>query len=187
VHLSAVDVAKILMQQAGNDLNQLARLSIKDLMKIRGIGEAKAVAISAAMELGRRRQDQTPQKRLKITSPKTAFEAMKPYLLDLPHEEFWIILINRANEVIKPVQISIGGISGTVTDTRKIFKIAIECLASGVILVHNHPSGQLIASKADKQLTGQLQEAGRILDLPIIDHVIFTDHGYLSFKDEGML
>ena len=110
---------------------------------------------------------------------------MKPYLLDLPHEEFWIILLNRANEVIRPVQISVGGVTGTVADTRMIFKLAIENLASSLILVHNHPSGQLFPSKADKDLTRNIVEAGHILDIPVLDHMIFADQGFYSFVDSG--
>lgn len=185
--LSAVDVAKSLMQSVGNNLSALARQSIKDLTKNRGIGEARAVTIMAALELGRRRKDQTQEKRIKINAAKVVYDEMKPYLLDLPHEEFWILLLNRANEVMKHVRISIGGVTGTIADTRMIFKIAIEHLASSIILVHNHPSGQLIPSAADKKLTAQLREAGNILELPVLDHVIFTDHGFFSFAEEGIL
>lgn len=186
VDLSAVDVAKNMMQNVGNDLSELARSSIKDLMKNRGIGEAKAITIIAALELGRRRKDYTPQKKKKMDSPGAVYNEMKPYLLDLQHEEFWIILLNRANEVIRPVRVSVGGISGTIADTKMIFKAAIENLASSIILVHNHPSGQLTPSREDKRLTIQMQEAGRILDIPISDHIIFTDNGYFSFVDGGV-
>ncbi|WP_149243216.1 RadC family protein [Dyadobacter sp. 32] len=186
VDMTAVDVAKGVMSSVGNDLSELARLSIKDLTRNRGIGEAKAITIVAAMELGRRRKDQAVQKKSKLGSPQSVYNEMKPYLLDLPHEEFWIILLNRANEVIRPVRISAGGVTGTTTDTRMIFKSAIENLASSLILVHNHPSGQLVPSHADKILTRQIQEAGRILDVPVLDHLIFTDHGFYSFVDEGI-
>ena len=186
VDSSAVDVAKSVMGNVGNDLSELAKLSIKDLMRNRGIGEAKAITIVAAMELGRRRKDQAVQKKNKLGSPLSVYNEMKPYLLDLPHEEFWIILLNRANEVIRPIRISAGGVTGTTADTRMIFKSAIENLASSLILVHNHPSGQLVPSHADKLLTRQIQEAGRILDVPVIDHLIFTDHGFYSFVDEGI-
>ncbi len=186
VDLSAVDVAKKMMHNVGNDLGELARLSIKDLMRNRGIGEAKAITIIAAMELGRRRKDQAPQKKAKLNSSLAVYNEMKPYLLDLTHEEFWIILLNRANEVIRPIKVSAGGITGTTADSRLIFKAAIENLASSIILVHNHPSGQLVPSHADKMLTKQIQEAGRILDMPISDHIIFTDNGFYSFVDEGI-
>lgn len=185
VKLSAVDVAKGIMSSVNNNINDLAKQSIKDLMKNKGIGEAKAIAIVAALELGRRRKDIAHEKRRKISGSADVYAEMKPYLLDLPHEEFWIILMNRANDVIRPLQISVGGVSGTVADTKMIFKFAIENLASSLILVHNHPSGQLIPSKEDRDLTRNIVEAGRILDIPVLDHMIFTDHGFYSFVDEG--
>ena len=144
VKLSAVDVAKGIMNAASNNINDLAKLSIKDLMKNKGVGEAKAITIIAALELGRRRKDTIADKRRKIMGSQDVYAEMRPYLLDLRHEEFWIILLNRANEVIRPLQISVGGVTGTVADTKMIFKMAIENLASSLILVHNHPSGQLI-------------------------------------------
>ena len=187
VDLSAVDVGKIILQKANNNLNELAKLSLKDLMKVKGIGEAKAITIAAALELGRRRKDAEVLRRPRIASSRDAYEQIKPYLLDLPHEEFWLLLLNRANEVIKPVQISQGGVSGTVADPKLIFKQAIEHLASAIILVHNHPSGNLTPSQADKDLTKRLKEAGKLLDTPVLDHLIFTDASYLSFADEGLL
>ncbi|MEI7586131.1 DNA repair protein RadC [Runella sp.] len=185
--LSAVDLSKIILQKASNNLNELAKLSIKDLMKIKGIGEAKAISIIAALELGRRRKESEVVLRARISSSRDAYEQIQPYLLDLPHEEFWLLLLNRANEVIKPVQVSQGGVSGTVADPKIIFKFAIECLASAIILVHNHPSGNLKPSEADKELTRRLYNAGKLLEIPVLDHLIFTDGGYLSFADEGML
>lgn len=155
-------------------------------MKNKGIGEAKAITIVAALELGRRRSDQIQEKRRIIKGSAAVYEEMRPHLQDKPHEEFWIVLLNRANEIIKVVQISIGGISGTVCDPKMVFKHALENMASAIILVHNHPSGQLKASEADKRLTEQLKESGNILDLPVLDHMIFTDKGYLSFVDEGI-
>ncbi|MFN8348877.1 MAG: DNA repair protein RadC [Spirosomataceae bacterium] len=185
--LSAVDLSKIILQKASNNLNELAKLTIKDLMKIKGIGEAKAISIAAALELGRRRKESEPVRRPRISSSRDAYEQIQPYLLDLPHEEFWLLLLNRANEVIRPVQISQGGVSGTVADPKIIFKVAIEHLASAVILVHNHPSGNLRPSEADKELTRRLLAAGKMLEIPILDHLIFTDKNYLSFADEGLL
>ncbi|GAB3271516.1 DNA repair protein RadC [Larkinella harenae] len=185
--LSAVDVSKIILQSVGQNLNDLAKLSVKDLSKFKGIGEAKAISIVAALELGRRRREQDRPQKLRITSSRDAYQEIKPHLLDKPHEEFWILLLNRANEVIRPVQISSGGVSGTVADPKLIFKHAIDQLASSVILIHNHPSGNLTASQADRDLTRKLKEAGKILDIPVLDHLIFTDQAYLSFADEGML
>lgn len=185
--LSAVDLSKVILQKAVNNLNELAKLSIKDLMKVKGIGEAKAISIIAALELGRRRKESEIVRRARISSSRDAYEQIQPYLLDLSHEEFWLLLLNRANEVIKPVQVSQGGVSGTVADPKIIFKFAIENLSSAIILVHNHPSGNLKPSEADKELTRRLSAVGKLMEIPVLDHLIFTDGGYLSFADEGML
>ena len=187
VDLTAVDVAKIILKSVNHNLNDLARLSIKDLSKFRGIGEAKAISVIAALELGRRRKEQDRPIRAKVTCSRDAYNEMIPHLSDKPHEEFWILLTNRANEILRPVQISSGGISGTVADPKLIFKQAIEYLASSIILFHNHPSGNLTPSQADKDLTRKLRDAGRILDIPVLDHLIFTDKAYYSFADEGIL
>jgi DNA repair protein RadC len=186
IELSAVDVGKLIMQRAANNINELAKFSIKELTKIKGIGEAKAITIIAALELGRRRKEGERVKRPKIGSSADAYEQIRPYLMDLPHEEFWILLLNRANEVLRPVQVSQGGVSGTVADPKLIFKYALENLASSIILVHNHPSGNLRPSEADKDLTKRLREAGKFLEIPVLDHLIFTDNGYFSFADEGV-
>ena len=188
VSLSAVDVAKLVLKGCSNNLNDLAKLSVKDLQKFKGIGEAKAITIISALELGRRRKDAAGQnKRVKITCASDAFDIMKPHLLDLQHEEFWIILLNRSNAVIKKVFISSGGIAGTVADPKLIYKHALEHLASAIILVHNHPSGNLKPSEADISLTRKLKQAGSFLEIPVLDHLIFTDHGYYSFADEDKL
>ncbi|QIP13025.1 DNA repair protein RadC [Spirosoma aureum] len=187
IDLTAVDVAKIILKSVDNNLNELAKLSIKELSKFRGIGEAKAISIVAALELGRRRKEQDRPQRARVTCSRDAYNEMIPHLIDKPHEEFWILLMNRANEILRPVQISSGGISGTVADTRIIFKQAIEHLASSMILLHNHPSGNLLPSQADKDLTRKLKEAGRLLEIPVLDHLIFTDKAYFSFADEGIL
>lgn len=187
VDLTAVDVARIILKSVGNNLNELAKLSIKDLSKFRGIGEAKAISIVAALELGRRRKEQDRPQRARITCSRDVYNEMIPHLLDKPHEEFWIVLLNRANEVLRPIQISTGGVSGTVADAKIIFKQALEHLASAIILLHNHPSGNLQPSQADKELTRKLKEAGKLLEIPVLDHVIFTDKTYFSFADEGIL
>jgi len=165
----------------------LSKLSIHDLMKFKGIGEAKAISIIAALELGRRRKDSEVAERSKISSSKAAYDFMYESLVDLSHEEFWVIYLNRANIVIRKERTTSGGITGTIVDGRLIFKIAVECLACGIILVHNHPSGSKDPSQADKQLTNKLREAGKLLDVPVLDHLIFTDTGYFSFADEGLL
>lgn len=187
VSLTAVDLAKNILKDNNNDLSLLAKLSVKDLLKYKGIGEAKAITIISALELGRRRKEQEPSKRLKISSSEDVFYFMKPDLLDLLHEEFWIILLNKANVIIKKQLISTGGVSGTIADPKIIFKVALDNLASGVILIHNHPSGNLNPSQADIMLTSKIKQAGLFLDIPVLDHIIFTNHGYYSFADEGKL
>lgn len=185
--LSAVDVAKKILQSVDNNLHELARLSVKDLMKAKGIGEAKAITIIAALELGRRRNDLEPNEKLKITSSKDAFELLKGDFMDLPHEEFWVLLVNRANRVVKKKRVSEGGVSGTVADPKIIFKLALEELATGVIVAHNHPSGNLTASQSDIDLTKKLKEAGKFLEIQVLDHLIVAGQKYYSFADEGVL
>jgi DNA repair protein RadC len=184
--LSAVDVSKIILKSVDNDLEKLALLGVKDLMKFKGIGEAKAISIVSALELGRRR---TPGKKsqFKITSSHDVFQYIKPHLMDLLHEEFWVIFLNRANVVLKHHNISSGGLSGTVVDPKVIFKNALENLASSIILIHNHPSGNKKPSSADISLTRKLKSAGEFLEIPILDHIIYTNDGFFSFADEGML
>lgn len=184
--LTAVDLAKQILQSVDNNLNLLAKLSITDLKKFKGIGEAKAISIISALELGRRRKDEDQPKAIKITSSKTVYEIMYPHLQDLQHEEFWILLLNRTNQLIKPVVISQGGVSGTVADPKLIFKYALEALASNIILVHNHPSGNKTPSQIDIKLTQRLKQAGTLLEIPVLDHLIYTDSGYLSMADEGL-
>ncbi len=185
--MSAVDLSKLILSEVGNSLHELARLQVKDLQKFKGIGEAKAITIVSALELGRRRGLLEKPIKVKISTSEGAYQHMRPFLLDLDHEEFWIILLDRANQVIRTESISSGGVAGTYVDSRIIFKAALAHLASSVILVHNHPSGQLKPSQQDIQLTKKLAEAGRTLDIPIIDHLIFTDHSFFSFADESMI
>lgn len=185
--MSAVDVAKALLEAVGNDLNELARLTVKDLTKIKGVGEAKAITIVSALELGRRRKDLLGEEKPKISGSKDIYDLLKAELLDIPHEAFWIVLLNRANRVIKKHQISQGGVAGTVADPKIIFKIALEELASGVILAHNHPSGNLTASQSDIDLTRKLKESGKLLEIQILDHIIVAGKKYMSFADEGLL
>lgn len=187
ISMSAVDLAKVILNDVNNNLNELAKLSVKDLQKFKGIGEAKAISIMSALELGRRRKESDLPKKLRITSSKDVYDMMAANLLDLPHEEFWVLLLNRANAVIKKVQISTGGVAGTVADPKLIFKTALENLASSIILVHNHPSGNMMPSQADKELTKKMKEAGKLLDIPVLDHVIFADRVFYSFADEGIL
>ncbi len=185
---SAVDLSKRILHDTNNNLNELGKTTIESLQKnYRGIGEAKAISIVAALELGKRRKLSDIQEKSQIKSSHDVFELMHPVLSDLPHEEFWIIFLNRANKVISSRKISQGGLSGTVIDTRIIMKSALEQLASSIILCHNHPSGNKLPSQHDKSITIKLKEAGKIMDIPVLDHLIVTDGGYFSFADEGEL
>jgi DNA repair protein RadC len=185
--ISAVELAKRVLQTVDNNLHELARLSVKDLMKVKGIGEAKAITIIAALELGRRRRDGDSEEKPRITGSRDVFEILRAHLLDIHHEEFWVLLLNRANRVIKKHQISQGGIAGTVADPKIIFKVALAELASGIVLAHNHPSGNLTASQADIDLTKKLKEAGKLLEIQVLDHLIIGGQNYFSFADEGIL
>ena len=167
-NLSALDLAKQLLSSVNYDLNNLGKLSIDEYTKLKGIGPAKAITLIAALELGRRRRTSSKTNTLKITGSNEVFDMMHPLLSDLDHEEFWVIFINRANIVIRKERFSAGGISGTVVDSRLIFKRAMELLASSIVLVHNHPSGNTRPSNADKQLTRKIKEAGQLLDLSLI-------------------
>lgn len=184
---SAVELSQHILNQCGNNLANLARLSIKDLEKYKGIGEAKAISIVAALEIGRRRKESEPSKKVKITSSLDAFNLLHGDFMDLNHEEFWLILMKRNNEVIKKEMLSRGGVSGTVVDSKIVFKRALEETASGIILAHNHPSGNLTPSQEDISLTKRLREAGISLDISILDHLIIADNGFYSFADENML
>ncbi|MEJ0057168.1 MAG: DNA repair protein RadC [Bacteroidota bacterium] len=190
VKMNAVDVSKKVLQHVGNNLHELARLTVKDLIKIKGIkglGEARAITIIAALELGRRRKDIDLDEKPKINVSKDAFDQISGDLMDLQHEEFWVLLLNRANRVVKKKRISEGGVSGTVADPRIIFKMALEELASGIIVAHNHPSGNMLASQGDINLTKKLKEAGKFLEIQLLDHLIICGQKYFSFADEGMM
>lgn len=183
---SAVSLSRRILLSVDNNLNALGKLSLKQLMGFKGIGEAKAISIMAALELGRRRRAEETIELNKITSSKAVFEIMQPIIGELPHEEFWVLYLNNSNKVIHKSQLSKGGITGTVVDVRLIFKTALEQNAISVILTHNHPSGKLQASDADKDITKKLKAAGEQLDIKVLDHVIVTETGYLSFQDEGI-
>jgi DNA repair protein RadC len=183
---SAVQLSKKILTSVDNNLNALGKLSIKQLMEFKGIGEAKAITIIAALELGRRRRAEETVELKKITSSKAVFEIMQPIIGELPHEEFWILFLNNSNKVIYKTQLSKGGITGTVVDIRLVFKMALEQNATSIILTHNHPSGKLQASDADIQITKKLKLAGQQLDITILDHIIITENGFYSFQDEGI-
>lgn len=184
---SAVELSKRILHTCENDLNFLGKLSIQDLSKFKGIGEAKAVSIIAALELGRRRKETSQQQQVLVQSSKDVYEAIRSQFTDLNHEEFWILLLNRANKITSKHLISKGGQAGTVADPKIIFNTALQNHAASVILAHNHPSGNLKPSQADIDLTRKLKSAGAFLDIPVLDHLIVTDAGFFSFTDEGML
>jgi DNA repair protein RadC len=184
---SAVELAKRILNSVENNLNELGKLTVDDLQKYKGMGEAKAIGIVAALELGRRRKLTESMNRKQITSSRDIYDIFHPVLADLPNEEFWIILLNRSNKLIERQKISQGGISGTVTDVRIILKTALEKLASSIILCHNHPSGNPKPSESDISITNKIKESGKLMDINLIDHIIVTDGKYYSFADEGMI
>ncbi|RZJ30342.1 MAG: DNA repair protein RadC [Flavobacterium sp.] len=184
---TAVGLSQRILSSVGNSLSSLNRMSLSQMMAFKGIGEAKAVAIAAAMELGRRSRQQEAAALTKIKSSQSVFEMMQPVIGELPHEEFWILYLNNANKVVFKSQLSKGGLTGTVVDVRLVFKAAFEHHATGIILCHNHPSGTLTASDADRQITKKLKLAGENLDIKVLDHLIVTEKSYLSFADEGLL
>lgn len=184
---SAVALSRRILQSLGNNLSELGKCTIPDLKKFKGVGEAKAVSIAACMELGRRRQVVTIREKPQVRSSQDAYDVLGPTLADLPHEEFWILLLNRSNRITEKICISAGGIAGTVVDPKLLFKRAIEGVASSLILFHNHPSGNLKPSQADIEITRKLRKGGEMLDIAILDHLIVSESGYYSFADEGML
>lgn len=184
---SAVELAQHILSNSNNNINALSALSLNDLKKFKGIGEAKAINIIAALEFGRRRRSSEALEQKTITSSKDAFELLYADLADQSFEEFWIILLKRNNQIIGKKRISEGGIAGTVADPKKIFKMALDAQASSIILCHNHPSGNLKPSEQDKQLTRKLLQAGKTLEIAVLDHLIFGNDSYISFADENML
>jgi len=184
---SAVELSKKILASVQNNLNSLGKMSIQQLTKFKGIGKAKAISIIAAGELGKRRKEEGVQELIKITSSRIVYDIMQPIIGELPHEEFWVLYLNNANKIIYKGQLSKGGITGTVVDVRLLLKTALEHNALSFVLTHNHPSGKLIASEADIQITQKLKLAAKQLDMSVIDHIIVTENGYFSFADEGIL
>jgi DNA repair protein RadC len=182
---SAVDLSKRILASADN-LNVLGKMSISQLMNFKGIGEAKAITIISALELGRRRRAEEAVELIKITSSKLVFEIMQPIIGELAHEEFWVLFLNNSNKVISKSQLSKGGIVGTIVDVRLVFKLALENGATSLILCHNHPSGNLQPSEADRKITKKIKQAGDSLDVKVLDHLIITETKYYSFVDEGI-
>jgi DNA repair protein RadC len=184
---SAVDIGRELLNIANNNLTILGKLEISDLKKINGIGAAKAVTIAAALELGRRRKLSDAPDSTQIKSSRDVADIFQPVLSDLVYEEFWILFLNRSNRVINRMKMSQGGVSGTVTDVRMIMKRAVENLASGIIVCHNHPSGNLNPSESDNRITQKIKGAGDLLDIQLLDHIIITEKDYFSFADNGLI
>ncbi len=183
---SALDLARAVLQSAGNNLNQLGKFTVADFLKTNGIGKAKAVTIMAALELGRRRQG-IDRGQVEIKSSTDAFAIMQPVIGDLPHEEFWVLFLNTGNRLIDKACVGRGGINATIVDVRILMKMAVEKLATGLLLAHNHPSGSLTPSTEDKRLTQKIIEAGKLLDIRVLDHVVITDKQFFSFADHSML
>ncbi len=184
---TAVDLAKEILKLGKDNLNELGKLSVKELMKIKGIGEAKAVTIAAALELGRRRHASSPLEKPVVVTSREIAQYLKTRLKDYRHEVFAVVFLNRANKVNHFQIVSEGGITGTVADPRVILKKALEEDAVNIILCHNHPSGSLKPSRADEDLTIKIKEAARLFDITVLDHIIVSEDGYYSFADEGLL
>ncbi len=184
---SAVALAQRILQTVDLNLHELGKRSLTDLQRFKGIGEAKAITIAAALELGRRRQLSDLREKPRITASRDAFQVIAPLLNDLHHEEFWLLMLNKANEVIARERLSSGGMAGTVVDVKMVYKTALDARAAGIIAVHNHPSGNLQPSQADLDLTKRLRKAGEVLDLTLLDHLIVSERGFYSFADEGLL
>lgn len=183
---NAVELSKEILGAFENDLNRVAKVGVAELIQFKGIGEAKAISIITALEIGRRRKvtgDKSPQ----VSSSQTAFELLIPEMQDLDREEFWVLLLNRANKLLRKEKLSIGGKSGTIVDPKILFKVALNYGASGIIVAHNHPSGNLKPSNSDLSLTKKIKEGGSLLEIPLLDHLIVSDNFYFSFADEGLL
>lgn len=185
---SAVELSRKILLEAQNNLSLLGKLTVKDLVnKFKGIGPAKAISIVAALELGKRRNLHEISDTEKITSSRDVFRLFQPVMADLPHEEFWVLFLNRSNKVISKRRLSQGGVSGTVIDPKLVFKPGLELLASSIILCHNHPSGNNTPSDADIQITKKLKQAGVVLDMSVLDHLIICEGSYYSMADEGIV
>ncbi|MBE9518276.1 MAG: DNA repair protein RadC [Bacteroidetes bacterium] len=186
-HITAVELARQILKGAGNSLHLLGRQGIGELVRIKGVGPAKAVTILAALELGRRRAGMKHSEKTPVKSSETVYKLFHPLMGDLEHEEFWLLMLNRANRVLGRYKVSQGGLSGTVIDTRIILKKALDNLASSIIVCHNHPSGNKQPSDADLKITEKLKKAAEILEIKLLDHVIIADKSYFSFADEGLI
>ena len=186
-HMTAVELARQILKEAGNSLQELGRKGIGELVRIKGVGPAKATSILAALELGRRRAGMQYSEKIPVKSSETVYRLFHPLMGDLEHEEFWLLMLNRANRILGRFKVSQGGLSGTVIDTRIILKKALDNLASSIIVCHNHPSGNKQPSDADVKITEKLKKAAEMLEIKLLDHVIIADKSYFSFADEGLI
>ncbi|MDT8392568.1 MAG: DNA repair protein RadC [Bacteroidales bacterium] len=184
---TALDLSKNILEGSGGKLRALSRLTVADLTRIKGIGKVKAITLIAALELANRSGIEEGSSKKKVSSSRDVYAYFRPVLHDSSYEEFWILLLNRGNKILSSICISQGGLSGTVADPKKIFKMALEQYASSIVLCHNHPSGNISPSESDIRLTQKLKKAGTFLDLPVIDHIILGEDNYFSFADEGLL
>jgi DNA repair protein RadC len=184
---SAVELARKILDSVGNNWHNLSLLSVADLIKFKGIGEAKAIAIATSLEIGRRKAMQEVPEKIQIKDSKDVYNALHPLLADLQREEFWVLYVNHHNKILHKERISQGGISGTVVDVRLIFKIALEQFATSIFIAHNHPSGNLKPSTEDLKITKKIQEAGKTMDINLLDHLIITQNSYFSFANENLL
>jgi DNA repair protein RadC len=184
---SALSLARKILKSANHNLGQLGKITVSQLMKFKGIGEAKAVTIAAALEIGRRRREEVREELRSISGSADAFAVLEPIMSELEHEEFWILYLNNANRVIHRAQLSKGGITGTLVDIRLVLKKALEMGAVGIILAHNHPSGVLKPSEADKAITAKLKKAAEVLDIRVLDHLIVTENAFFSFADQHLI
>ncbi len=186
-NMTVVELARQVLHKSGNSLHELGRQNISELVAIKGIGPAKAITLLAAMELGRRRGATQQTERISVKSSETVFNIFHPILGDLDHEEFWLLMLNRANRVLGRFKVSQGGLSGTVIDTRIILKKALDNLSSSIVVCHNHPSGNNQPSDADVKITEKLKKAAEMIEIKLLDHVIIADKSYFSFADEGLI
>lgn len=184
---SAVELARRILQSVDNNWNLLSEMSLDKLMDFKGVGEAKAITIAAAMEIGRRKSMQEIPDKPQISSSKDAYLILRSYLEELKTEEFWVLFLNQSNKVIHIEKLTQGGITQSVVDVRIVFKLALEKYATGIIIAHNHPSGNLKPSTEDKAITEKICEAGKLLNVQLLDHLIITRSSYFSFNDEGLL
>ena len=184
---TAVELARKILASVNNNWHQLSLLTIKDLTKFKGVGEVKAISIATALEIGRRRASQEIPEKAQISSSKNAYQILKLHMADLRTEEFWAIFLNQSNKVIHIAQLTQGGINQSIVDIRILFKTALDYFATGIIISHNHPSGNLKPSAEDINITKKIKEAGNLMNIQLLDHLIITQNSYLSFADEGLL